>query len=98
MDLYKLVNDKRQLMTQAEAEALQTRQAEAAKGTEGNAAKVTRDIRNAKLADCDWIVTKAFESGEPISDEWKQYRAALRDITKHEKFPDIGPDDWPVAP
>ena len=35
-----------------------------------------------------------------MSDEWKAYRQALRDITKHEKFPDTFDveNDFPTKP
>lgn len=40
-----------------------------------------REERNRLLAETDWVVIKANESGTPVSDEWKNYRQALRDIT-----------------
>ena len=41
-----------------------------------------RDERNLRLAECDWLVVKANETGTPVPDEWKTYRQALRDITQ----------------
>lgn len=52
--------------------------------------------RNDRLMKCDWIVLTAFESNGSVSDDWKTYRQALRDISEQETFPhDI---DWPVSP
>ena len=39
-----------------------------------------REIRNQKLAECDWIVTKNAEYGHNISIPWRNYRQALRDL------------------
>ena len=36
-----------------------------------------REVRNYKLAECDWRAN----SDVTLSDEWKTYRQALRDIT-----------------
>ena len=63
-----------------------------------------RQIRNAKLARCDW--TQAPDS--PLSDEkkkeWATYRQALRDLTKTatpkfvENSPKIDEYDFPKEP
>ena len=42
---------------------------------------ILRGERNQLLADTDWIVTKAKETGTNIPTAWKTYRQALRDIT-----------------
>lgn len=54
-----------------------------------------RDIRNLKLTETDYVVTRAVERNESVSDEWSVYREALRDITKQEDPFDI---TWPVPP
>ena len=56
-----------------------------------------RAMRNTKLQQSDWIVTKSLETGEAIPPEWIGYRQALRDITTQEDpfnvtWPDV-PDD-----
>jgi len=33
------------------------------------------------LADSDWVVMRAMEAGEPIPEEWRTYRQALRNLT-----------------
>lgn len=56
------------------------------------AAEEVRDSRNAKLAATDW------RAGNDLimSDEWKAYRQALRDIPAQSGFPnDI---TWPSEP
>lgn len=54
-----------------------------------------RSQRDKLLAECDWIVTKNTEAGQPIPEAWILYRQALRDITKQSD-----PDElvWPTKP
>jgi|TARA_R100000479_G_C6290176_1_gene166290 hypothetical protein len=40
-----------------------------------------RNTRNVLLAQTDWIVTKAKETGGTIPSAWKTYRQELRDLT-----------------
>ena len=54
-----------------------------------------RTERNKLLAECDWVVTKYTELGEPIPEEWAAYRQALRDITGQEDPDEI---EWPSKP
>jgi|13_taG_2_1085334.scaffolds.fasta_scaffold02133_2 hypothetical protein len=42
--------------------------------------KEMRKIRNILLKKSDWIVVKSTEMGEPVPQEWKDYRQALRDL------------------
>jgi hypothetical protein len=42
-----------------------------------------RKDRNNLLAQTDWIVIKAKETGATIPNAWKTYRQALRDITEN---------------
>ena len=72
--------------------------------TASREAKV-RKRRDALLAETDWMVIKALESGESLSAEWATYRQALRDITDHANFPDLAEadmegngSDWPTKP
>ena len=55
-----------------------------------------REERNKKLAATDWIVTKAFETGEGVPESWKNYRQALRDITLSTQS--IFSVTWPTEP
>ena len=55
-----------------------------------------RQERNKRLAECDWVATRAFTTDTPVPDEWKTYMQALRDL------PSLAEDPanpvWPVAP
>jgi hypothetical protein len=57
-----------------------------------------KDLRFNLLLETDW--TQGPDS--PLSDEdkalWATYRTQLRDITSHENWPDLEPDDWPTKP
>jgi len=80
---------------------------QAAVVAEANAATATRNRaeRDKRLAGCDWVVTKALESGGAVPSDWVTYRTALRNITTHANWPNLNyPDmdgsggDWPVEP
>jgi len=42
-----------------------------------------RRHRDMLLYETDWMVTKCAELGQPMPEEWKNYRQALRDITQN---------------
>ena len=80
---------------------------QAAVVAEANAATAARNRaeRDKRLAGCDWVVTKALESGGAVPSDWVTYRTALRNITTHANWPNLeSPDldgnggDWPVEP
>lgn len=54
-----------------------------------------RQLRNAYLAETDYIVAIANESGTEVPLEWKNYRQALRDITNQDDPSSI---TWPIHP
>tara|TARA_R100001591_G_scaffold2767_1_gene6945 strand:+ start:626 stop:925 length:300 start_codon:yes stop_codon:yes gene_type:complete len=56
-----------------------------------------RGHRNYLLTESDWVVVNAQELGTTVTDEWKTYRQALRDITKTSA---TSMDDvvWPTKP
>ena len=54
-----------------------------------------RSERNKKLAETDWVVTKASETGVAVSDDWKTYRQALRDVPTQSDPDNI---TWPTEP
>lgn len=55
-----------------------------------------RRQRDSLLAETDWVVIKAKETGGNLSTAFKEYRQALRDITAQDGFPyDI---TWPEKP
>ena len=51
-----------------------------------------RGERNSLLAECDWRAN----SDLTMSDEWKTYRQALRDVTSSQSAPDN--ITWPTKP
>ena len=55
-----------------------------------------REERTRLLAETDWVVTKYAERGEPVPQEWQDYRQALRDIT--ENCNHINEVTWPTNP
>ena len=55
-----------------------------------------RNERDLKLAETDWDVTKAKETGVAESDAWKTYRQALRDLPSTTSDP-FNPT-WPTKP
>ena len=59
-------------------------------------AKAARDTRDRRLADCDWVVVKALESGQTVPAAWATYRQALRDLPQQIGFPTT--INWPVKP
>ena len=67
--------------------------------------KVLRYQRDNLLAETDWISSKYYDLGQPVPDEWKSYRQALRDLPET-STPVLDPSspigisgvDWPVKP
>ena len=64
-----------------------------------------REHRDKLLAECDWVVTKAQETGTTISTNWKTYRQALRDLPAnstpkldHSYYLDPTSVTWPTKP
>ena len=70
---------------------------EIAQRTEQEADSV-RSRRDNHLADSDWRVIKAQETGAEVPVEWLTYRQSLRDISDHPNFPWLSNADWPVKP
>lgn len=54
-----------------------------------------RSERNSMLAESDYMVIQAIESGTTIASNWATYRQALRDITNQSDPFDI---TWPTKP
>ena len=42
--------------------------------------RLLRVERDKRLTDSDWVVTKAIETGDIVSNVWKAYRQSLRDL------------------
>ena len=64
-----------------------------------NAAQKVSDARakrNVLLTNTDWRVSLATETGTTLSEEWKAYRQALRDVPAQSEFPTN--ITWPTEP
>jgi hypothetical protein len=59
-------------------------------------AKSVRASRDSKLAETDWVVVKAVETGTAVPEAIAAERQALRDITAQAGFP--WTIDWPEQP
>jgi hypothetical protein len=59
-------------------------------------AKSVRQQRDSKLAETDWVVIKATETGTPVPEAIALERQALRDITAQPSFP--WGVEWPTQP
>jgi len=53
-----------------------------------------RSMRDALLAETDWWASTDLT----MTAEQTAYRQALRDITNHANWPDLGEADWPIKP
>ena len=67
--------------------------------------RLLREKRDELLAETDWVVTKSTETGVAVSDAWKTYRQALRDLPasstpKVDSFNnlDLTSVTWPTKP
>ena len=63
-----------------------------AEGADTRAAIQVRAERDAKLAACDWMAS----TDVTMSDAWRTYRAALRDVPAQAGFP--ANITWPTEP
>ena len=57
--------------------------------------RMDRDVR---LNKSDVTIVRAFEDGTTVSQAYKDYRQALRDLPTHANWPDLTEADWPVEP
>ena len=44
------------------------------------AMRLLREVRNQLLSETDWVAARSIETGVAISNDWKTYRQALRDL------------------
>jgi hypothetical protein len=61
-----------------------------------DAGLMVKSIRTQKLSEVDWVVTKHIMTGEPLTEEFKAYCQALRDITDQPGYPHNV--EWPENP
>ena len=74
-------------LTQEEKDELSNQQTEIKE-------KSVRDQRDRLLAETDYLAL----SDNTLTTEMTTYRQALRDITSHANYPNLGVDDWPTKP
>ena len=98
---YKVVNNVRVQLTPEEEVEFAADEKKAAEEAPIREMNIIRDMRNEKLAETDWMAN----SDLTMSEEWKTYRQALRDITNtSHKFVATGHPlgtldiDWPIKP
>ena len=60
--------------------------------------RIFRAVRNKRLAECDWTILPSSPLSAEKQDEWKVYRQAWRDITKHAEWPNLEHEDFPTEP
>ena len=67
--------------------------------------RLLRVERDKRLASCDWVSAKATDTGVAVSDAWKTYRQALRDLPasaspklNSEYELDLTSVTWPTEP
>ena len=67
--------------------------------------RLLRVERDKRLAACDWVSAKATDTGVAVSDAWKTYRQALRDLPasaspklNSEYELDLTSVTWPTEP
>ena len=56
---------------------------------------IIRNQRDLLLSQSDWVIIKSVDTDTTVSEDWKVYRQALRDITLQ---PDVFNIIWPTAP
>ncbi len=86
------INGEQVQFTEAEEVAFDAEEQAWADGANDRAAAEVREERDAKLAACDWMAN----SDVTMSDEWRTYRAALRDLPAQAGFPNSV--TWPTEP
>ena len=65
-------------------------------GLDSKVAEGVRKQRDDLLTECDWVSIKARELGQPIPQDWYDYRGDLRQIPEQEGFPHN--ITWPTKP
>ena len=85
------INGERVQFTAEEETARDAEEQAWADGANDRAAAQVREERDVKLAVCDWRAS----SDVTMSDEWRVYRQALRDLPAQSGFPDV---NFPTPP
>ena len=67
-------------------------------GLDAKVAEGHRTTRNKLLSDSDWTQMNDSPLTNEAKTAWATYRQELRDVTDLDAWPNMGDDDWPVAP
>ena len=92
MPRYHNINGQSVQFTAAEETARDAEEQAWSDGANDRAAAQVREERDVKLAACDWRAS----SDVTMSDAWRTYRAALRDVPAQAGFPNSV--TWPSEP
>tara|TARA_R110002072_G_scaffold2699_1_gene21820 strand:+ start:1318 stop:1599 length:282 start_codon:yes stop_codon:yes gene_type:complete len=92
MELFHIINGTKVLFTAEEEAEWNAVNAAAAANADNVAAAQVREERDVLLAVCDWRAS----SDVTMSDAWRTYRAALRDVPAQAGFPNS--ITWPSEP
>ena len=87
-----MFSDDPELGTKAEQEAAYQA------GLDAAVAEGHRTTRNKLLADSDWTQMNDSPLANEAKTAWATYRQELRDLSDLAAWPNLGDDDWPVAP
>ena len=60
------------------------------------AMRLLREERNVLLSETDWVTVRSIDTGVAISNDWKTYRQALRDLPSNTSDPKN--PTWPSEP
>ena len=95
MPRYKVLNGETVQLTEEEEAELDAREKAWTDDAPARRMSLLRDQRNQILAQTDWMGN----SDVAMSDDWKTYRQALRDITKQTPTDDtLSNITWPTKP
>jgi len=86
------INGERVQFTEAEETARDAEEQAWFDGANDRAAEQVREKRDARLSETDWMAN----SDVTMSNEWRTYRAALRDVPAQAGFPNS--ITWPTEP
>ena len=92
MELFHIIDGTKVLFTAEEEAEWNAVNAAAAANADNVASAQVREERDYKLAVCDWRAS----SDVTMSDEWRVYRQALRDVPTQAGFPTSV--TWPIEP
>ena len=90
----KLVNGQLVPLTSEEISVIEAAKAAAPSETDIKWMQV-RNERNRLLSETDWVAARASETGVAVSNDWKTYRQALRDVPTQSDPNNI---TWPTKP